>query len=343
MSTNHAWYRSTSCAGVNFIAGANRSNNDGNIRGCAAIVGTTTNHDLDIHTNGIRRMTINNSGGVSIIGNSQDYPYVSLCGPTYTMISMGDRSSSSATDVGFISIFNQGNRVIDLPGNSDPITFNNGAPMIAGRAYANGDSRFGYQFLEVCNGETYHGPLSLGNSGGGLALTPGYCSGGKRWSFGWNSGEMNSITNYNNNTPILINWGSNGDNPTTDRKFCFNFSGNAYASGGTWGTLSSNCIIKTDITAANSQWNDIKNICIVNYKMKEEIEDYGTAARIHLGVVVEQIAEVSPGLLEKGGYDCKWQTCLTGVKTSILHMKAVKALQEAMCRIEILESCLGIN
>jgi hypothetical protein len=343
MSTNHAWYRSTSCAGVNFIAGANRSNNDGNIRGCAAIVGTTTNHDLDIHTNGIRRMTINNSGGVSIIGNSQDYPYVSLCGPTYTMISMGDRSSSSATDVGFISIFNQGNRVIDLPGNSDPITFNNGAPMIAGRAYASGDPTYGYQFLEICNGNMFHGPLTMGNSGGGVALTPLYCGGGKRYGLGWNTGELNNIANYNNCTPIVIHWGINGDNPTNDRKFCFNYSGNAYNTGGTWGTMSSNCIIKECITEASSQWNDVKSICIVNYKMKEEIEEYGAAARIHLGVIAEQVAEISPGLLEDGGYSEKWCVCLNGVKTSILHMKAVKALQEAMYRIEVLESCLGLS
>jgi len=343
MSTNHAWYRSTSCAGVNFIAGANRSNNDGNIRGCSAIIGTTTNHDLDIHTNGIRRMTINNSGGVAFIGNSQDYPTVALCGPTYTMIAMGDRSSSSLTDVGYISIYNQGSRVIDLPGNADAITFNTGGPMIAGRAYASGDARFGYQFLEFCNGQMYHGPLSLGNSGGGVALTPLYCGGGQRWAFGWNTAEMNSITTYNNCTPFLMNWGINGDNPTTDRKFCFNYSGQAYSTSGTWGTLSSNCIIKDCITAANSQWSDIKNICIVNYKMKEEIQEFGTLAVSHLGVVAEQVAEVSPGLLEEGGYSEKWCACLNGVKTSILHMKAVKALQEAMCRIEILESCLGIN
>jgi hypothetical protein len=106
--------------------------------------------------------------------------------------------------------------------------------------------------------------------------------------------------------------------------------------------MSSNCIIKEGITGASSQWNDVKSICIVNYKMKEEIEEYGTAARIHLGVIAEQVAEVSPGLLEDGGYNCRWCACLKGVKTSILHMKAGKALQEAMCRIEILENCLGI-
>jgi hypothetical protein len=343
ISTNHAWMRSISCAGVSSIFGSNRANTDGNLIANHAVAGTTSGHNFDLISNSTVRVRLSSSGAVCLLGNSNDYPSLFLAGPTYTMIAMGDRSSSASTDVGYISIFNQGARTIDLPGNADPVVFNNGGGMIAGRAYASGDARFGYQFLEICNGQTYHGPLSLGNSGGGVALTPLYCGGGQRWGFGWNTAEMNNITNYNNCTPFLIAWGVNGDNPTTDRKFCFNYNGQAYATSGTWGTLSSNCIIKTCISAANSQWNDVKNICIVNYKMKEEIEEFGTAARMHLGVVAEQVAEVSPGLLEQGGYSEKWCACLNGVKTSILHMKAVKALQEAMCRIEILETCLGIN
>lgn len=343
ISTNHAWMKSISCAGVTSIFGSNRANTDGNLIANHAVAGTTSAHNFDLISNSTVRVRLASGGAVCLLGNSNDYPSLFLAGPTYTMVAMGDRSSSAATDVGYISVFNQGTRVIDLPGNADPLVFNNGGPMIAGRAYASGDAAFGYQFLEVCNGQTYHGPLSLGNSGGGVALTPLYCGGGKRWGFGWNTAEMNNIATYNNCTPILINWGVNGDNPTTDRKFCFNYSGNAYASGGTWGTLSSNCVIKTCIVGANSQWSDVKNICIVNYKMKEEIEEYGDAARIHLGVIAEQVAQVSPGLLEEGGYSEKWCACLNGVKTSILHMKAVKALQEAMCRIEILESCLGMS
>jgi hypothetical protein len=342
ISTNHVWLKSISCAGVTSIFGSNRANTDGNLIANHAVAGTTSGHNFDLISNSTVRVRLSSSGAVCLLGNSNDYPSLFLAGPTYTMIAMGDRSSSASTDVGYISIFNQGARTIDLPGNTDPVVFNNGGPMIAGRVYASGDARFGYQFLEFCNGNTYHGPLTLGNSGGGIALTPLYCGGGQRWNFGWNTAEMNNITNYNNCTPILINWGVNGDNATNDRKFCFNYNGQAYATSGTWGTLSSNCIIKTCISAANSQWNDVKNICIVNYKMKEEIEEFGTAARMHLGVVAEQVAEVSPGLLEQGGYSEKWCACLNGVKTSILHMKAVKALQEAMCRIEILENCLGI-
>ena len=342
VSTNHAWLKSISCAGVTSIFGSNRANTDGALIANHAVAGTTSGHNFDLISNSTVRVRISSGGAVCLLGNSNDYPSLFLAGPTYTMVAMGDRTSSAGTDAGYLSIYNQGARTIDLPGNADPITFNNGGPMIAGRAYASGDPTYGYQFLEICNGNMFHGPLTMGNSGGGLALTPLYCGGGKRYGLGWNSGELNNIANYNNCTPIVIHWGINGDNPTNDRKFCFNYNGQAYATSGTWGTLSSNCVIKDHITAASSQWNDIKNICIVNYKMKEEIEEFGDCARMHLGVVAEQVAQVSPGLLENGGYSEKWCACLNGVKTSILHMKAVKALQEAMCRIELLESCLGI-
>jgi hypothetical protein len=342
ISTNHVWLKSISCAGVTSIFGSNRANTDGNLVANHAVAGTTSGHNFDLISNSTVRVRLSSGGAVCLLGNSNDYPSLFLAGPTYTMIGMGDRTSSAGTDTGYISIYNQGGKVIDLPGNADNIYFCTGGRFIIGRSSF--CEIFSFANSEICNGQTWLGPLSLGNSGGGVSQAPLYCDGGgKRWAIGWDSGALNALTTYNNCTPILFNWGINGDNASADRKFCFNYSGNAYSTGGTWGTLSSNCVIKTCIIAANSQWNDIKNICIVNYKMKDEIEEFGASAISHLGVIAEQIAEVSPGLLEDGGYNEKWCACLNGVKTSILHMKAVKALQEAMYRIELLESCLGIS
>ena len=51
-----------------------------------------------------------------------------------------------------------------------------------------------------------------------------------------------------------------------------------------------------------------------------------------LGVIAQQVEEVSPGLVnisEEG---------LKSVNYSVLYMKSVKALQEAMARIEALEA-----
>ena len=61
-----------------------------------------------------------------------------------------------------------------------------------------------------------------------------------------------------------------------------------------------------------------------------------------LGVVAQEVETVSPGLItdqpdrDENGNDLGTTTKL--VNSSILYMKAVKALQEAMARIEELEA-----
>ena len=95
--------------------------------------------------------------------------------------------------------------------------------------------------------------------------------------------------------------------------------------------------IKQDIVDSNSQWNDIKNIKVRNFNFKT---NPGTKL---LGVVAQEVETVSAGLVEdtpdkditKVGDE---GTTTKSVKYSVLYMKAVKALQEAMTRIETLET-----
>ena len=127
--------------------------------------------------------------------------------------------------------------------------------------------------------------------------------------------------------------------------------------------------IKQDITDAKSQWDDIKSIKIRNYKKKDDVRDYGDKAKSQIGVVAQELETVSPYLVKenppskgdilsssefgtlytsddadvKNGIkvvgDIKEQkTTVKSVKYSILYMKAIKALQEAMTRIETLET-----
>jgi hypothetical protein len=118
---------------------------------------------------------------------------------------------------------------------------------------------------------------------------------------------------------------------------------------GTYGTLSDQRI-KQDITNANSQWNDIKALQFKNFKKKDDVAQYGADnAPTHLGVIAQELEQTSPGLV--GEYACSetdaslhsdfidWENAtVKGVKYSILYMKAVKALQEAMEKIETLET-----
>ena len=91
----------------------------------------------------------------------------------------------------------------------------------------------------------------------------------------------------------------------------------------------SDITLKENIVPASEQWDNIKDIEIVNYNFKEET---GHETHKQLGVIAQQVEEVSPGLVDTD------EEGLKSVNYSILYMKSVKALQEAMARIESLET-----
>ena len=136
---------------------------------------------------------------------------------------------------------------------------------------------------------------------------------------------------------------------------------------GTYGTISDERI-KQDITDAKSQWDDIKGMTFKNFKKKDDVRQYGAdKAPIHLGLIAQELEKVSPNLVDENeanvadiesssefgtlyengdeipenkqiGDVKERKTTVKGIKYSILYLKAVKALQEAMTRIETLEA-----
>ena len=103
--------------------------------------------------------------------------------------------------------------------------------------------------------------------------------------------------------------------------------------------------IKQDITEANSQWNDILSIKGINYKEKYRVSEDGDNAPVLIGLSAQDLEDAGMhGLVETTQPD-KYQREVLGitenvkaVKYSVLYMKAVLALQEAMTRIETLET-----
>ena len=97
--------------------------------------------------------------------------------------------------------------------------------------------------------------------------------------------------------------------------------------------------LKENIVDAKSQWDDIKGLRVVNYNFKPE-----TGAETHkqLGLIAQEVELVSPGLVsespDRDEDDNDLGTVTKSVNYSVLYMKAVKALQEAMERIETLET-----
>jgi hypothetical protein len=135
--------------------------------------------------------------------------------------------------------------------------------------------------------------------------------------------------------------------------------------------------IKEQIADASSQWDDVKAIKIRKYKMKEDVAKGDSDAHWRLGVVAQELEASSmnglvkpevqykegdqevkdylytqkdkdQGLIPDGkdvGDIKQAKTADVGdiktyktVKYSILYMKAIKALQEAMAKIETLEA-----
>lgn len=94
--------------------------------------------------------------------------------------------------------------------------------------------------------------------------------------------------------------------------------------------------LKQDVVDAASQWADVKAIRLRKYRFKSD-----PTGPLQLGVVAQELEAVSPGLIEQVP-DRDKEGELTGeytkaVKYSVLLLKALGALQEAMARIEKLE------
>jgi hypothetical protein len=136
---------------------------------------------------------------------------------------------------------------------------------------------------------------------------------------------------------------------STTARVNINSDGDIYNHDGIYGTISDERI-KQNIVDASSQWNDIKNIRVRKYKKKDDVLQYGEEnAPLELGVISQELETVSPGLIKEDKADSSHAILhedFTGdnpqnvkyVKYSILYMKAIKALQEAMERIETLEA-----
>ena len=115
--------------------------------------------------------------------------------------------------------------------------------------------------------------------------------------------------------------------------------GNVQNTNNSYGALS-DLKLKENIADAVSQWDDLKAVRVRNYSLIAD--DESSANRI--GVVAQELeASGMSGLVsEHADFDEETKeslgTTTKSVKYSVLYMKAIKALQEAMDRIETLEA-----
>jgi len=116
------------------------------------------------------------------------------------------------------------------------------------------------------------------------------------------------------------------------RAICYS-DGDWVNADGTYGQISDESL-KVDILAARSQWEDIKwlGANAINYRMKD-----GSRELLGWGAQSVHAAGMGGLVMECGESDEEF----LGLRTSVIHTKAVIALGEAMARIEALETALA--
>jgi hypothetical protein len=160
-----------------------------------------------------------------------------------------------------------------------------------------------------------------------VGTTSGTVTGFGIWLF--NSGRLAASRNVNGTDSVFQAFGNAG-------AFYVQGDGDCLNTNNSYGALS-DIKLKQNIEDASSQWADIKALRFRKFRMKDD-----PSGRVHLGVVAQEVEQVSPGLvdehidLDQEGNDLG--TTTKSVKTSVLLMKAAVALQEAMARIEALEA-----
>ncbi len=127
---------------------------------------------------------------------------------------------------------------------------------------------------------------------------------------------------------------------TETANFRIDADGDVRNTNNSYGALS-DARLKEDISDAASQWDDVKALSLKNYnlitaevaadKALNVSEQAGLKGPRHLGVIAQDLEQISPGLvdIDEDGY--------RSVNYSLLYLKAVGALQEALGRIEELE------
>ena len=151
-------------------------------------------------------------------------------------------------------------------------------------------------------------------------------------------------TSYTNNV-LLVGSNTNTTNSTYNhircdihgeaQKMAVRDSGNLVNANNSYGSLSDSRL-KENIVDAASQWDDIKAVQVRKYNRLGETQK-------ELGVIAQELeASGMGGLVEEGEYfdavNNPNEETRKSVKYSVLYMKAIKALQEAMTRIETLET-----
>ena len=120
---------------------------------------------------------------------------------------------------------------------------------------------------------------------------------------------------------------------STTTRLQISSNGNVTNTNNSYGAVS-DLNLKENITDCNSQWDDIKEVKVKKFSYKaDKLKEANM-----IGVIAQDLeASKMNGIVEQNKDKDSGET-FKSVKYSVLYMKAIKALQEAMARIETLEA-----
>jgi hypothetical protein len=159
------------------------------------------------------------------------------------------------------------------------------------------------------------------------------------------AGVFNTAQSAGTSANLLQARNGASNNTTSSGTQCFfmTTNGNIYNTNNTYGQISDEKL-KQDIVDSTSQWDDIKAVQVKKFRFKDEVANFGSEnVPLQIGVIAQELeaANMNGLVCEHTDRDDEGSdlgTTTKSVKYSVLYMKAVKALQEAMTRIETLEA-----
>ncbi len=278
-------------------------------------IGSLSNHPVGFVTNNSERLRIDSSGKVAIGSTSPEFKFM-VADAGYSAIEIKSDRTGATENIGGLHFKTASTSVAYIQSLVDgTLKFRNTSSLT--------------ERMRIDSS----GRLLVGRTGTITSNSVQACHVVEQttdfnWGFGVHCAQSNKvgITIYYANT--TNNHDAFRFMVASSTKAVIEGNGNISNANNSYGQVS-DITLKENIVDANSQWDDIKNIRVRNFNFKESTGNHG---KTMIGVVAQELETVSPGLVYTNDDGYK------EVGYSILYMKAIKALQEAIAKIETLET-----
>ena len=348
----------------------------------AAYIGTGGTDPLVFVTVNTERMRITSAGNVGIGNTNPNSLLTLKNSATNTRLELDTESAGSSilsydrTASAYKILYLRGSDIQINPNDVTAMTIKAGGNILIGTTTSNNHK------LEIVSGSTSAIRVSVDSGTSGISMSPGAIfqidkagvgGGAFQITSGGNVLINQSVTDASAGGAVFqltqgnANWihfikNSNTSGNVYGSNILFSYAPNntasaffggsdssteryrMYANGGLANYATNNVVLsderlKKDITPLESVWNKIKNIEIVKYKFKDQTHD-----DFNMGVIAQQVEKIAPELIEIDGWGTLAEDGSTykGIYETDINYYSIKALQEAMAKIEILESEITI-